>query len=43
MVENQNQQAQIKQSPPVKRIETHSGHHKLVIRDLQTGQYVKKR
>ena len=33
----------IKQNPAVKRIETHGGHQKLVIRDLKTGKYVKKR
>jgi len=44
MEEKQNQnQVQIKQNPPAKRIEVHSGHQKLVVRDLKTGQYVNKR
>jgi len=36
-------------APPVpiqknpKRIETHGGHQKMVIRDVKTGQYVSKR
>lgn len=36
-------ETQIKQNPPVKRIEVHGGHQRLVVRDLKTGQYVNKR
>jgi len=41
--QNQNQPIQVYQNPPAKRIEVHSGHRKLVVRDLKTGQYAKKR
>ena len=41
--QNQKIQIKIKQNPPAKRIEVHSGHRKLVVRDLKTGQYAKKR
>lgn len=41
--QKQNQQVQVYQNPPVKRIEIHSRHQKLVVRDLKTGRYVNKR
>jgi len=41
--QNQNQQVQVYQNPPAKRIEVHGGHQKLVVRDLKTGQYINKR
>ena len=42
---NQQQSVQVerKQNPPAKRIEIHSKHQKLVVRDMKTGQYVNKR
>jgi len=41
--QNQNQSIQVYENPPSKRIEIHSKHQKLVVRDLKTGQYVNKR
>ena len=37
------QKIEVKQTPPFRRIEVHSGHQKLMVRDLKTGQYVGKR
>ncbi|ADQ06500.1 hypothetical protein Calhy_0763 [Caldicellulosiruptor hydrothermalis 108] len=33
----------IKQNPPIKRIETHPIHQKLIIRDMKTGRFAEKR
>jgi len=41
--QNQNQPVQVYKNPISKRIEIHSRHQKLVVRDLKTGQYVNKR
>jgi len=41
--QKQNQPIQVYENPPSKRIEIHSRHQKLVVRDLKTGQYVNKR
>ena len=41
--QNQNQSIQVYKNPPSKRIEIHSGHQKLVVRDMKTGRYVNKR
>jgi len=41
--QNQNQPVQVYKNPTSKRIEIHSRHQKLVVRDLKTGQYVNKR
>jgi len=41
--QNQNQPVQVYENPASKRIEIHSKHQKLVVRDLKTGQYVNKR
>lgn len=35
------EKAKVRQITPVK-VETHSKHQKLVVRDLKTGRYVKK-
>lgn len=41
--QNQNQPIQVYENPPSKRIEIHSKHQKLVVRDMKTGRYVNKR
>jgi len=41
--QNQNQPIQVYQNPTLRRIEIHSKHQKLVMRDLKTGRYVNKR
>ncbi len=41
--QNQNQPTQVSENSPLKRIEIHSRHQKLVVRDMKTGRYVNKR
>lgn len=44
--QNQNQQVQqvqVYQNPTPRRIEIHSKHQKLVVRDMKTGRYINKR
>jgi len=42
--QNQNQPIQVYENPPPsKRIEIHSRHQKLVVRDMKTGRYTNKR
>ncbi|SIN69470.1 hypothetical protein SAMN05444368_1252 [Acetomicrobium flavidum] len=36
--QNQNQPIQVYENPTSKRIEIHSRHHKLVVRDMKTGR-----
>ena len=41
--QQQSVQVEIKQNPPATRLEVHPIHQKLVVRDMKTGQYAKKR
>jgi len=40
--QNQNQQVQVYQNPPAKRIEVHPIHQKLIVRDIKTGRFLQK-
>jgi len=41
--QKQNQPIQVYENSPSKRIEIHSKHQKLVVRDVKTGRYTNKR